>query len=114
MNILTCRLSDAEGSLKFSLEKEGPVGLKDFDGNVRFPFKIMNNCVHLILSCEMNKTDIYCILHFKINLGSYFYFWGVFCVVFFYIKLILAQFILSYKINKQKRECVVFYVLQSQ
>lgn len=36
MNILTCRLSDAEGSLKFSLEKEGPVGLKDFDGNVRF------------------------------------------------------------------------------
>lgn len=73
MNILTCRLSDAEGSLKFSLEKEGPVGLKDFDGNVRFPFKIMNNCVHLILSGEINKTDIYCILHFKINLGSYFY-----------------------------------------
>lgn len=36
MNILTYRLSDADGSLKFSLEKEGPVGLKDFDGNVRF------------------------------------------------------------------------------
>lgn len=107
MNILTCRLSDAEGSLKFSLEKEGPVGLKDFDGNVRFPFKIMNNCVHLILSCEMNKTDIYCILHFKINLGSYFYFGGVFCVVF-YIKLILAQFILSYKIIN-KNENVLYF-----
>uniref|UniRef100_K1PKS0 Severin n=1 Tax=Magallana gigas TaxID=29159 RepID=K1PKS0_MAGGI len=32
------RLSDADGSLKFSLEKEGPVGLKDFDGNDVFIF----------------------------------------------------------------------------
>lgn len=63
MNILTCRLSDADGSLKFSLEKEGPVELKDFDGNVRF-FETINNCAPFTLSCGMNKHDVYCILYF--------------------------------------------------
>lgn len=43
MNILICRLLDVEGLLKFLLEKEGFVGLKDFDGNVSF-FKLINNC----------------------------------------------------------------------
>ncbi|XP_022298235.2 gelsolin-like protein 2 [Crassostrea virginica] len=32
------RLSDADGSLKFSLEKTGPVGIRDFDGNDVFIF----------------------------------------------------------------------------
>lgn len=42
ITFISCRLSDADGSMKFSPEKKGKVSMGDFDSKVRH-FKLINS-----------------------------------------------------------------------